>query len=86
MTDKVTNTTALPEILLSLIKTEKVRIKEDDGLIQLWPIVDKKVSEELKSDESKKERPLGFLKNKIPPLPKSFFDPLPEEELQAWGL
>ena len=21
-----------------------------------------------------------------PPLPESFFDPLPEEELQAWGL
>ena len=29
---------------------------------------------------------LGFLKNKIPPLPDSFFDPLPEEELQLWGL
>ena len=27
---------------------------------------------------------LGFLD--IPPLPESFFDPLPEEELQAWGL
>ena len=22
----------------------------------------------------------------VPPLPDSFFDPLPEEELQAWGL
>lgn len=29
-------------------------------------------------------RPLGFLKGKLPPLPDSFFDPLPEEELQAW--
>ena len=28
----------------------------------------------------------GFLKDKVPPLPDSFFDPLPEEELQAWGL
>ena len=27
---------------------------------------------------------VGFLD--IPPLPESFFDPLPEEELQAWGL
>ena len=27
---------------------------------------------------------LGFLD--IPPLPDSFFDPLPEEDLQAWGL
>ena len=29
---------------------------------------------------------LGFLKDKVPPLPDSFFDPLPEEELQLWGL
>jgi len=29
---------------------------------------------------------LGFLKDKIPPLPDSFFDPLLEEELQSWGL
>jgi len=28
----------------------------------------------------------GFLKDKVPPLPDSFFDPLPEEELRAWGL
>ena len=27
---------------------------------------------------------VGFLD--IPPLPDSFFDPLPEEELRAWGL
>jgi hypothetical protein len=27
---------------------------------------------------------MGFLD--IPPLPDSFFDPLPEEDLQAWGL
>ena len=27
---------------------------------------------------------LGFVKG--PPLPESFFDPLPEEELRAWGL
>jgi len=36
-----------------------------------------------------KERPrqrvkLGFLKDKVPELPDSFFDPLPEEDLQAW--
>jgi hypothetical protein len=29
---------------------------------------------------------MGFLKGKVPELPDSFFDPLPEEELQAWGL
>ena len=30
------------------------------------------------------KRNLGFMD--VPPLPESFFDPLPEEELQAWGL
>ena len=30
------------------------------------------------------KRKLGFLSG--PPLPDSFFDPLPEEDLQAWGL
>ena len=42
-------------------------------------------------DDSVTEEPnyalkLGFLKDKIPPLPDGFFDPLPEEDLQAWGL
>jgi len=37
----------------------------------------------LKQQEAKK-RPLGFLKDKVPELPDSFFDPLPEEDLQAW--
>ena len=31
-----------------------------------------------------KQRCIGFLD--LPPLPDSFFDPLPEEELEAWGL
>jgi len=26
----------------------------------------------------------GFLKGKVPELPDSFFDPLPEEDLEAW--
>ena len=29
---------------------------------------------------------LGFLKDKVPSLPDSFFDPLPEEDLELWGL
>ena len=29
---------------------------------------------------------LGFLKDKIPSLPDSFFDPLPEDELELWGV
>ena len=45
------------------------------------PIID--MNEE-KSTPGK--RRLGFLKDKVPPLPDSFFDPLPEEDLQAWGL
>ena len=36
--------------------------------------------------EPKEKRQLGFLKDLVPPLPDSFFDPLPEEDLQAWGL
>ena len=38
------------------------------------------------TEESRREIQFGFLKDKVPPLPDSFFDPLPEEELQAWGL
>jgi len=37
-------------------------------------------------EEPKPMRKFDFLADKIPPLPDSFFDPLPEEELQAWGL
>jgi len=32
----------------------------------------------------KTKRRLGFVD--CPPLPESFFEPLPEEDLQAWGL
>ena len=38
MTEIVTNTKALPEILFRLIQTEKVKISEADGIIQLMPI------------------------------------------------
>jgi len=37
-----------------------------------------------KDTTTKPKRQLGFVN--VPPLPESFFDPLPEEELQAWGL
>ena len=36
------------------------------------------------SKEKKVKRQLGFWDG--PELPDSFFDPLPEEDLQAWGL
>ena len=32
----------------------------------------------------KRKRNIGFLAG--PPVPDSFFDPLPEEELELWGL
>ena len=38
MPETVMNTTALPEILFKLIPTEKVRVKEIDGIIQLMPV------------------------------------------------
>gem|GEM_PF-913418 len=38
------------------------------------------------AEVSEREIKFGFLKDKVPPLPDSFFDPLPEEELQLWGL
>jgi len=44
------------------------------------------VEDSLSEKPRLKKRPLGFLKDKVPPLPDSFFDPLPEEDLQAWGL
>ena len=36
------------------------------------------------TEKTTAKRQLGFVD--CPPLPDSFFDPLPEEELQAWGL
>ena len=38
MTEMVLNTAALPEILLRLIQTEKVTLREMDGEIRLKPI------------------------------------------------
>ena len=41
----------------------------------------------VESDEKQVSKiKLGFLKDKVPPLPDSFFDPLPEDELELWGL
>jgi len=64
------------------------------GIFDLPPALrDKKVeviilpAEENVSEKPKpQKRQLGFLKDKVPPLPDSFFDPLPEEELQLWGV
>jgi hypothetical protein len=44
-------------------------------------------AEDIAQEDAKpKKRQLGFLKDKVPELPDSFFDPLSEEDLQAWGL
>ena len=40
MTETVVNTNTLPEILFRLITTEKVRVKELDGMIQLTPVIE----------------------------------------------
>jgi len=40
MTNSVMNTKYLPEILFRLITTEKVRVHEVDGVIQLTPVED----------------------------------------------
>ena len=42
MDETVMNTKALPEFLSRLISTERVRIKEINGIIQLIPIKDHK--------------------------------------------
>ncbi|MCL1816879.1 MAG: hypothetical protein FWG43_04685 [Clostridiales bacterium] len=42
--------------------------------------------ETIQEQPKPKKRQLGFLKEIVPPLPDSFFDPLPEEDLQAWGM
>ena len=38
MNETVMNTKAFPEVLFKLIQTEKVRVKEIDGVIQLMPV------------------------------------------------
>jgi hypothetical protein len=38
MTETVMNTKSLPDILFKLIPTDRVRIKEVDGMIQLMPV------------------------------------------------
>jgi len=42
MTESIMNTNALPEILLKLIPTDKVRVMEIDGEIRLIPLQESK--------------------------------------------
>jgi len=49
--------------------------------------VQNEVSEESRREEERGYKlNMGFLKGVVPELPDSFFEPLPEEDLQAWGL
>ena len=43
-------------------------------------------AENILKEEPKREINFGFIRDKVPPLPNSFFDPLPEDELQLWEL
>jgi len=58
----------------------QLRDKKVDGVI--LPVADE--TEKKIRNIKKQKINLGFVKG--PSLPDSFFDPLPEEELQAWGL
>ena len=42
MTEMVLNTKTLPEPLLRIIRTEKVKVNETNGIINLIPIIEKK--------------------------------------------
>ena len=66
MTELVLNTNTLPEPLFRLIKTEKVKINEANGIINLIPILD------FKKDRS---AAFGCLKGKIS-VPENFNEPL----------
>jgi hypothetical protein len=64
---------------------------ELSGIFSLPPTLrDKQVEviilpmESVGYEKPKCQRRIGFMPG--PELPESFFDPLPEEELEAWGL
>ena len=64
MMETVINTNTLPDFLLGIIPTEKVHIKEIDGMIQLTPVKD-----EARKEARPIKRPIsefiGLLEGKI---------------------
>ena len=80
MKDMIIKVNTLPETLHRRLRSERVRVREENGEIILTPVVN---NDNLGETPKPKLR-LGFVD--LPPLPDSFFDPLPEEELQLWGL
>ena len=68
-----------------------------DGVIRIPDVYSRKITSRIKVivliDENENSHPqptngikFGCLKGKIAKVPDSFFEPLPEEELQLWGL
>ena len=82
MDDMIINVSTLPEPLFSGIHCDKVLAREVNGEIILTPLA---VSDAINEIPKRKQK-LKFCFVDLPPLPDSFFDPLPEEELQLWGL
>lgn len=64
MTETVMNTKTLPEFLFGMIQTEKVSVKEVNGVIQLMPVI----SETVKTAKQEK-KPFsslrGILRDKV---------------------
>jgi len=79
MKDSIVSVNTLLELLQRRIRSGRVRVREENGDIILTPIA---IADTI-GTEQKPKRQLGFLPGS---LPESFFDPLPEEELQLWGL
>ena len=75
MDDSIISVNTLLELLQRRIHSGKVRVREENGDIILTPIT----STDIVDATHKPKRQLGFLPGS---LPDSFFDPLPEEELQ----
>ena len=64
MNETVMNTTALPEVLLKLISTEKVRVKEIDGMIQLMPVKNEAINSQGANKQPRSEL-RGILKGQV---------------------
>lgn len=66
--------TRLSQLLAAAERGEEVIIaRAGKPVVRLIPI------------EEPPKRTLGFLEGVIPPIPDSFFDPLPDDELEAWN-
>ena len=74
--ETVMNTRTLPDFLLGIIPTEKVRVKEVDGMIQLMPVKDG-ASKEMKQAKRPVSEFIGLLEGKIF-MSEDFDEPLEE--------